>query len=131
MNPRFGIDTPILVRLLTGDPAEGFARTVAALTAMVEDDAQIQASNQVIGEAYIALQHHYGISKADARAALVSVLTSGLVSPLNGDTVLAALAAAGGAGLLDRLIVDENRHRRMVTLTLDRRMASLPDVRLL
>ena len=68
MTPRFGIDTSVLVRLLSGDPAADFERCVSRLNALVEDDgAEVFASNQVIGEAYVAVQHHYGVSKADAR----------------------------------------------------------------
>ncbi len=127
---RFGIDTSILVRLLTGDPADGFERCVGRLTALIEhDDAEIFASNQVIGEAYIALQHHYGISKPDARSALISVLKSGLAAPLNGPGVFAALEADSGCGLLDRLIADDYRRADLVTLTLDRKMAALPETR--
>jgi predicted nucleic acid-binding protein len=128
MTRRFGIDTSILVRLLTGDPTKGFERCVAALVARVEGEgAEVFASNQVIGEAYIAVQHHYGVSKADARESLVNVLGSGLVSPLNGTGVLSALEAAGGCGLLDRLIADDYHRAGLVTLTLDQRMAALPD----
>ena len=48
----FGIDTSILVRLLTGDPENDFERCVNKLAALIErDDAEIFASNQVIGEA--------------------------------------------------------------------------------
>ena len=83
----------------------------------------------MIGEAYIALQHHYGVSKADARAALASVLGSGLVAPLNGPGVFAALQANTGCGLLDRLIVDDYRRAELTTLTLDRKMAALPQAR--
>src|SRR5437867_1217395 len=80
MTARFGIDTSILVRLATGDPENGFEHCVRKLTALIErDDAEVFASNQVIGEAYVALQHHYGVSKPDVRAALASVLKSGLV----------------------------------------------------
>ena len=130
MTVRFGIDTSILVRLLTGDPADGFERCVGRLTALIEhDDAEIFASNQVIGEAYIALQHHYGIAKPDARSALISVLKSGLVAPLNGPGVFAALVADSGCGLLDRLIADDYRRAALVTLTLDRKMAALPETR--
>lgn len=130
MTPRFGIDTSILVRLLTGDPEEGFRRCVTALAALVEEDgAEIVASNQVIGEAYVAVQHHYGVPKAEARSALASVLASGLVSPLNGTGVFAALQAEGGCGLLDRLIVDDYRRAELVTLTLDQRMSALPGAR--
>ena len=130
MNARFGIDTSILVRLLTGDPEQGFERCVSKLTALIEsDDAEIFASNQVIGEAYIALQHHYGVAKPDARAALTSVFKSGLVAPLNGPGVYAALEAQSGCGLLDRLIADDYRRAGLNTFTLDRKMAVLRDVR--
>lgn len=132
MTKRFGIDTSILVRLATGDPKAGFEQCVRRLTRLVkEDQAEIFASNQVIGEAYIALQHHYGVSKSEARAALTSVLSSGMVSPLNGIYVFEDLAARGGCGLLDRLIAGDYRRAELVTLTLDRRMVSLPDVQAL
>jgi len=128
MAPRFGIDTSILVRLLTGDPEDGFEHCVRGLTVLIERDAaEVFASNQVIGEAYIAVQHHYGVSKTDARAALISVLKSGLVAPLNGAGAFAALEADTGCGLLDRLIADDYRRAGLTTLTLDRKMAVLPD----
>ncbi len=88
-------------------------------------------SNQVIGEAYVALQRHYGISWEDSRAALYAALTSGLVAPLNGRPVLDALSASVGPGLFDRLTANDYQHAGLETLTLDRRMASLPAARLL
>ena len=130
MTARFGIDTSILVRLATGDPEDSFDNCVRKLTALIErDDAEVFASNQVIGEAYIAIQHHYGVSKPDARTALASVLSSGLVAPLNGPGVFGALQAASGCGLLDRLIADDYRRAELITLTLDRKMAALPQAR--
>lgn len=130
MTARFGIDTSILVRLATGDPEDGFEYCVRKLTALIErDDAEVFASNQVIGEAYIAIQHHYGVSKSGARAALASVFKSGLVAPLNGAGVFAALGASAGCGLLDRLIADDYRRAELTTLTLDRKRAALPQVR--
>jgi hypothetical protein len=89
------------------------------------------ASNQVVGEAYVAVRHHYGVSAADARSTLTDALTSGLVAPLNGRSVIEALAAVGGPGLFDRLIADDYSRAVLETLTLDRRMASLPESRLL
>lgn len=63
---RFGIDTSILVRLLTGEPREDFLDCVAGLISLVEHEgSEIFASNQVIGEAYVAVQHHYGVSKSE------------------------------------------------------------------
>jgi predicted nucleic acid-binding protein len=130
MTARFGIDTSILVRPATGDPENGFEHCVRKLTALIErGDAEVFASNQVIGEAYVALQHHYGVSKPDARAALSSVLRSGLVAPLNGAGVFAALEADTGCSLLDRLIADDYRRAELTTLTLDRKMSALSEVR--
>ena len=130
MTPRFGIDTSVLVRLLVGEPAADFEDCVRTLSALIEDDgAEVFASNQVIGEAYVAVQHHYGVTRADARTGLRDVLRSGLVAPLNGRAVLEALDATDGAGLFDRLIADEYTRAGMEVLTLDRRMAALPGAR--
>ncbi len=127
MTKRYGIDTSILMRLMTGDPPKDYAKTVKSLEGLIEQKpgAAILASNQVIGEAYIAVQHHYGISKADARAALLSVLPSGLGIPLNGTAVLEAIRHTEGCGLLDRLIVDDYCKHGVETLTHDRKMGSL------
>ncbi|WP_058553956.1 PIN domain-containing protein [Thiohalocapsa sp. ML1] len=128
MTPRYGIDTSVLVRLVTGDPEDLYALVRERLTRLVTDQgAVLLASNQVIGEAYIAVQHHYGITKAEAREGLRDVLRSGLVAPLNGSAVLDALAATGGCGLLDRLIANDYARVELRTLTLDRRMAQLPE----
>ena len=132
MTPRFGIDTSILVRLLTGKPADTYTACRDALQVLIEDrGARIFTSNMVIGEAYVAVQHHYGVAKEDARDALLKVLKSGMVSPLHGRSVLTAIADRSGAGLLDRLIADHYRRAELVTLTLDRRMSALPDTELL
>ena len=130
MTQRFGIDTSILVRLLTGEPDTDFEYSVAKLSELIEDNgAEIFASNQVIGESYIAVQHHYGVTKSDARSGLLDVLRSGLVAPLNGHTVISALEASNGPGLFDQLIADDYRRAGLETLTLDRRMSSLQQVR--
>ena len=127
---RFGIDSSVLVRLLTGEPAADFDYRVSRLTQLVRDHgAEVFASNQVIGEAYIAVQHHQGVSKADPRAGLVDVLRSGLVAPLNGRSVFAALEASDSAGLFDRLIANDYDGAGLQVLTLDRNMAGLSNAR--
>jgi predicted nucleic acid-binding protein len=126
---RCAIDTSILVRLATGEPAQNFDRVVAALTQMVEvEHIALFASHMVIGEAYVALQHHYGVNKPDAKAALRSLLSGGLVAPSGGDAVLEALGRQRGCGLLDRLIALQYSADELSTLTLDRKMAALPNV---
>lgn len=127
---RYGIDTSVLVRLLTGDPEKDFKYCVSRLRILIDQEgSEIFASNQVVGEAYVAVRHHYAVSKAAARASLLDVLRSGLVSPLNGRSVIEALENSGGAGLVDRLIADDYSRAGIEVLTLDRRMAVLSDVR--
>ena len=129
MTRRFGIDTSVLVRLVTRHPEADFEHCVSRLHALVDEGDEVFVSNQVIGETYVAVQHHYGVSKADVRASLRDALCSGLVAPLNGRSVIAALEATGGPGLFDRLIADGYTREGLDVLTLDRRMAGLADVR--
>lgn len=125
----YGIDTSVLVRLVTAEPEVDFQHCVDELRALIEEqDAEIFASNQVIGEACIVLQHHYGISPTDARSSLEDVLTSGMVAPLDGQSVIMALRASRGPGLFDRLIADGYTYAGMETLTLERQMARLSGV---
>ena len=131
MTRHYGIDTSVLVRLLTGTPPDAYSRCVERLLALVGSGAEIFASNQVIGETFFAVQHHYGVSAADARSELSKALRSGLVAPLNGRTVIEALEATGGPGLFDRLIADDYARADLHVLTLDRKMASLPAAQLL
>ena len=131
MIPHFGIDTSILVRLLSGDPPAGHDYCVEALAEIVNQGGEVYASNQVIGEAYIVMQRSYGASKSEAREGLVTVLRSGYVRPLNGQRVITEIQTGGGAGVVDRLITDGYSKVGCETLTLDRKMANLPDTRIL
>ncbi len=72
---------------------------------------------------------HYDITSANARTGLRDALTSGLVAPLNGPAVIEALSASGSPGLFDRLIADDYSRAGLETLTLDRKMATLSNVR--
>ena len=71
----YGIDTYILVRPLTRDPQPEFGWRVAKLTSLVyERSNESFASNQVIGETCVAVHHLYGVSRDDARSALLMLL---------------------------------------------------------
>ncbi len=129
MTRRYAIDTSVLVRLITGTPPDAYAHCVKRLSALVVSGAEIFASNQVVGEAFVAVQHHYGVPALDARSELSKALRSGLVAPMNGRAVVVALEASSGPGLFDRLIADDYTRRGLEVLTLDRRMTSLPGVR--
>lgn len=127
MSHRYEIDTSVFVRLLSGDPEAEYEKTVARFEKRLEAEprAEFFVSNQVIGEAYIALQHHYGITKDTAKTAILSVLTSGLCSPLNGASVISTLQSDHDCELLDRLIADDYDCRGLKVLTNDRKMGRL------
>jgi predicted nucleic acid-binding protein len=125
--PVCGIDTSIFVRLLTGLPAAEYQTTLNRLTSLRSSQPEpITVANIVVAEAYAVLQHHYRLDKTDARAAILSVLTSGLIEPMHGDDVLNALRATKEPGLTDRLIALDYTNQRATVLTLDRKMAALP-----
>ena len=127
----YGIDTSVFVRLLTGEPAADYEATLAALRAILDKSPQseLRVSNMVVGEAYVALQYHYDVSKPDARKAIATLLQSGLVTPVNGTGVIDILGRNEGCGLLDRLIADDYAQAGLTTLTNDRKMAALGDVK--
>jgi predicted nucleic acid-binding protein len=129
MTQRYGIDTSVLVRLVTREPEADFQDCVNKLRVLVDDQrCEVFASNQVVGEAYIAIRHHYGKSSAEARATRADVLHSGLVAPLNGSAVIRALQSEGGPGVFDSLIAEDYSRAGLQTLTRDRAMASLAGV---
>ena len=68
MTRRYGIDTSVLVRLITGAPPDLYAHCVNRLSALVAGGAEIFASNQVVGEAFVEVRHHYGGAAVAARA---------------------------------------------------------------
>ncbi len=129
-NQVYGIDTSVFVRLLTGHPEADFKATSDALESLFErkPNAELVVSNQVIGESYITLQHHYVLSKSDAREGMLQFFEGGLVSPLNGLEVINLLNQEGGAGLMDRLIVQDYHAKELAVLTNDKKMAKLSGV---
>lgn len=129
----YGIDTSVYVRLLTGHPDADFKKTTQAIRTLLETEpsAEIVVSNQVIGEAYIALQHHYKVSKADARASMIQLFASGILNPLNGVAVIEVLKAKTGCGLLGRLNAQDYEQSNADVLTNDRKVSKLDNARLL
>ncbi len=127
---RYGIDTSVLVRLMSRDSLDEYRRCVAVLTDIVENqNGEIVASNQAIGEAYVAVQHHYGATRAEARNEILNIFRSGLIRPLSGSRIMRLLQTARGAGLVDHLIVDGYSESGYETLTLDKKMGNLPGAR--
>lgn len=129
-----GLDTSVLVRLLTGKP-QGLA--LVALDYLLEREEagdRVLVSDWVVAETYYALQHHYGASKKETLAALADFLASRGVE--NTGEVAAVLATpnleSAKPGFIDRVI-----HRNYLrsgaeeVATFESDAAKLPHVRVL
>jgi len=66
-----GLDTSVVLRLLTGAPAKQ-AEAARALLAASRDSVCI--SDLVVGESYFVLRHHYAVLLIDATQALAALL---------------------------------------------------------
>ena len=101
-----GLDTSVVLRLLTGQPPAQAAKAVALLDQLRRGGHRPVVSDLVVAEASFALQHHYGVGKADALGALRDMFDAGEI-----DATGAAATVLGTPGLstakpgfVDRLI---------------------------
>ncbi len=67
---KFGADTSIILRVLTGQPEPLAASVRARLETLWLDGVVLGVCDLVVAETYFALQHSYGISKESALRAL-------------------------------------------------------------
>ncbi|MDH4046101.1 MAG: PIN domain-containing protein [Gemmatimonadota bacterium] len=118
-----GLDTSVVVRLLTGEPASAARAAARRLEAAADTGERVVVCDLVVIETYHALHHHYGVPQSEARALLQRFLVSGVVHPEPGEIVPALTAT--GAGLADHVIHARYRGLGAVTLTFDRRQGNL------
>jgi predicted nucleic acid-binding protein len=112
-----GLDTSVVVRLLTGEPPAAARAAARRLEAAAEAGERVVVCDLVAIETYHALHHHYGVPQRDARALLHRFLVSGVVEPEPVEMVPALTATGGGRTAI---------HARYWTGTdLDRRQGDL------
>jgi predicted nucleic-acid-binding protein len=129
-----GLDTSVLVRVLTGEPRD---LALVALDFLLEREKagdRVLVSDWVLAEAYYALQHHYGASKRDTLDALGDFLAS---PGIEGTGEVAAVLAtpdleSAKPGFIDRVIHrDYLRSGADEVATFEKAAAKLPHVRVL
>ncbi len=101
-----GLDTAVVVRLLTGEPPSQARVAARRVMAAAEAGDEILVSDLVVAETYFALQHHYRLTKAQAVASLAELFTA---SPLRAagaahEVLATRNLARARPGLVDRLI---------------------------
>lgn len=101
-----GLDTSVVVRLLTGQPPAQAAKAVALLDELRRGGHRPVVADLVVAEAYFALQHHYGVKKADALDALHEMFDAGEVESAGAAAAVLSTPGLSTAkpGFVDRLI---------------------------
>lgn len=130
---RIGLDTSVVVRLLTAEPAP--LATAVALRAQqaLRNRIELTVSDLVVVESYFALQHHYGLSKAQAIEAIRALLHhSRITCAVTTKRLLETPnLARANPGLADRIIHAEYTKGDGRMWTCERAAAKLPAVELL
>ena len=67
---KVGLDTSVVVRLLTGEPADLAQIALRFVRQREQAKDRLLVSDEVLAETYYAVQHYYEVSKEDALAAL-------------------------------------------------------------
>lgn len=124
-----GLDTSVVLRLLTGEPEDLAVVAKQRLEQAHAENDTVMVSDLVLAEAYYALVYHYKKDKDEARQLLQRMATSGTVH-VDPAQSRAALEPAAGAGLVDRLILNRYRSMQASTLTFDRALGAAGGVNL-
>ncbi len=119
-----GLDTSVVVRLLTGLPQKQSQAARGRLERALDEGDAVLVTDLAVAEAYHVLHHYYAVPKAEARGLLLRFVTSGVVA-LDPKSSLTALSEAGGAGVVDRMIHASHRALGGITLTFERRQSQL------
>lgn len=129
-----GLDTSVLVRVLSGEPEDLAEEALRYLLGRQEAADRVVVTDLVLAEAYYALQHHYGATKKATLDALRSFLATGGVEGAGEVAEVLATPRLESAkpGFIDRVI-----HRHYVRLgveemaTFEKAASTLPGVRVL
>jgi len=102
-----GLDTSVVLRLLTGVPGDQAERALSFVRAESSAGRSPIVSDLVVSEAYFALQHHFEVPKREAVRALAALFDNGMLRSEEGGcapAVLRAMAAGSQKpGFVDRL----------------------------
>jgi predicted nucleic-acid-binding protein len=69
-----GLDTSVILRLLTGEPVQQAQCALGEVQALIRQGSRLLVSDLVVAEVCFALQHHYSVPKAEALALIADFL---------------------------------------------------------
>ncbi len=132
-NVRGGLDTSVLIRLLTGDPAPQATVAAQFVKETVAAGQVLMVSNVVLMEAYFACQHHYQMPKKDVLTALASLLSHTVfhIKPSILEVLDTPNLQSAKPGFVDRIIHCEYSDQVTALITFEKSAKRLPDTEVL
>ncbi len=125
----FGLDTSVVLRLLTGQPQELAARALARYQDGIAAGDDFCVSDVVAAEAYFALQQHYRKTKEEALEALRGFssgegisFSQNFAASINTPNIHKA-----NPGFVDRMLVSGYREQGQITLSCEKSFKRLAD----
>ncbi|MGI6099175.1 MAG: type II toxin-antitoxin system VapC family toxin [Lentisphaerae bacterium] len=123
-----GIDTCVVLRLLTGLPEDQADRARLFYSDCMQQGVGILVNDLIVAEVYHALIYFYDVPKAQALARLQAFLTTpGVLCRGHAPAVLATYDGKG-AGLVDRLIRADLLKQTDRLVSFDKDFCRLPGV---
>lgn len=124
-----GLDTSVVLRLLTGQPQDLAAKALARYQDGIAAGDDFSVCDLVAAESYYAIQHHYGKTKEEALDAL-KIFSSG-----EGISFSRNFAAAintpnihkASPGFVDRMLASGYGEKGQITLSCEKSFRRLPD----
>jgi predicted nucleic-acid-binding protein len=128
-----GVDTSVVLRLLTGEPEKQARAAEAWLERHSAAGQRVEISDLVLAETYFALQFHYGVGKAEALKALREMVDDPAVAASEAARGVLAIAGLSRAkpGFVDRLIHAGYRSGGSGMATFEKAAGKLPGVTVL
>ena len=125
----FGLDTSVVLRLLTGQPQEQASRTLARYQEGMANGDSFCVSDIVASEVYYAIQHHYGKTKEEALSALKGFSAGEGISFSQNFAVSINTPDIHKAnpGFVDRMLVSGYREQGQITLSCEKSFRRLAD----
>ena len=118
----YGLDTSVILRVITGEPADLAEKVQSRLSAMIENEDRLFVSCLAVSEAYYALQHFYGHTKESTIKALRAMSEcDGFVFSDEAKSALDTHDAwKASPGLVDRMIAGEYAARGHKTISCEK-----------
>ena len=121
------MDTSVVLRLLVGEPGDLAKRASDFLADRLATGATVHVCDLVLAEAYFALQHYYGLPKAESLAALALFAKHSGVTVTPGAKAVLALTklATAKPGFVDLLIHGDGQREGRTLITFEKKAKKL------